>query len=59
MTSNFMDQGVSIAYLSCFPTEDEMLYPPLTYLRPRGEPKSLRVGEVDFTLVAVEPVFGS
>ena len=36
-STDFMDGGASIAYLSAFPTEDEMLYPPLTYLRPLGK----------------------
>ena len=30
---NWMNMGIDISYLSAFPAEREILYPPLTYLR--------------------------
>lgn len=56
-STDFMDRGASIAYLSAFPNEDEMLYPPLTYLRPLGKPRVEKVGGVEFTIVAAKPSF--
>ncbi len=35
-TRTFIERGADLAYLSCFPTEAEVLFPPLTYLRPTG-----------------------
>ena len=32
-TRSFMDQGDDLQYLSAFPGEREVLYPPLTHLR--------------------------
>ena len=29
-----MDRGASLKWLSVYPAEDEVLYPPLTYLKP-------------------------
>ena len=58
-TTSFMDRGASLEFLSAFPAEHEVLYPPMTFLRPRGEPYQLTVNEIDFTVVHVEPVFGS
>ena len=31
--------GPSICFLPAFPTEEEFLFPPLTYLEPIGEPQ--------------------
>lgn len=35
-SKSFMSRGADISFLSCFPSEAEFLYPPLTYLRPTG-----------------------
>ena len=32
-TKGFMQRGADLGYLSCFPGEEEVLYPPLTFLR--------------------------
>jgi hypothetical protein len=34
VTADFMSRGADIAYASVYPNEHEMLYPPLTYLKP-------------------------
>ena len=36
VASNFMTMGADVKWLSAFPDEEEVLYPPLTYLRPTG-----------------------
>ena len=40
---DFMSAGAELAWLSAFPKEDEVLYPPLTFLKPTG-----RVDHMDF-----------
>ena len=35
-TDSFMSRGASIKFLSAFPTESEVTYPPLTFLRATG-----------------------
>ena len=40
---DFMCAGAKLAWLSAFPQEDEVLYPPLTFLKPTG-----RVDHMDF-----------
>jgi hypothetical protein len=53
-TRSFMDRGVDIGFLSLYASEQEYLYPPLTYLRPRAA--VTRGGK---TVVLVEAVFPS
>jgi hypothetical protein len=58
-TRSFIDRGVDISYLSCFPEEAEHIFPPLTYLQP-GKCRSLQVeGHGQFTVVEVTPSFGT
>ena len=56
----FMKRGADLAYLSCFPNEAEVLYPPLTYMKPLGKPREIMVGDgvISFTVVDVEPQIG-
>eukprot|EP00662_Eupelagonemidae_sp_cell21_P029321 gene29321-biopygen100470 len=45
VADSFMQRGANIAFLSIFPIEKEFLYPPGTYLKPKGTrycPVSLR-----------------
>jgi len=65
-TSGLKCRGADIAFLSCFPAELEVLFPPLTYLgqmrekdangveRPKP-PLVVRVGAATFTIVDVQP----
>ena len=64
LCSSFMNMGADISYLSAFPNEKEILFPPLTYLRPTGRVETVRldVGAIydaspamAFTVVEVEP----
>jgi hypothetical protein len=36
VTKSFIERGADISYLSAFPGEAEVLFPPLTYLKPTG-----------------------
>ena len=50
----FAQCGADISWLSMYPGEKEVLYPPLTYLRPTGPPVKEANG---CTVVTVEPIF--
>jgi len=58
-TTSFIDRGASIAYLSAFPSEEEVLYPPLCFLRPTGVMEQLRVADAVVTAIEVVPHFGT
>jgi hypothetical protein len=56
---NFMTMGADVQWLSAFPDEAEILYPPLTYLKPTGRTESLEVDtgsrKLTFSIVEVAP----
>ena len=58
-TSSFMERGADISYLSAFPAEKEVCFPPLTYLRPTGREHKLQCGTTEFNVVEVVPVAGT
>ena len=60
-TKSFMDRGADIAFLSAFPSESELVYPPLTYLRPTGQSmeEELDDGSMKITVIEVEPTMGN
>ncbi len=60
---SFMSLGAELQWLSAFPGEAEVLFPPLTYLKPTG--RTDRVDAVDryghpvaFTIIEVTPYIG-
>jgi hypothetical protein len=57
-TRSFMQRGADIAFLSAFPGEKEILFAPLTYLRPTGRSMALTFPEhaMNVTVIEVEPV---
>ena len=59
-TSSFMQRGADLSYLSCFPNEQEILYPPLTFLQVQ---RVIRVPlpemGVEYQVVEVVPHVGS
>jgi hypothetical protein len=61
--STFMQMGADLGFLSAFPAEAERLFPPLTYLEPRGRPQTFRImtggRAVTYTVVTVVPHLGS
>ena len=57
-TDSFMNRGASVKVFSAFPTESEVLYPPLTYLRPTTREERLMVSGHEVHVVEVVPAFG-
>ena len=57
-TDSFMQRGASIQFLSAFAGEEEVLYPPLTFLKPTGKTLSVPFQGRLFTVVEVVPQFG-
>ena len=57
-TDSFMQRGASIQFLSAFAGEEEVLYPPLTFLKPTGKTLSVPFKGRIFTVVEVQPQFG-
>ena len=56
-TRSFMERGADISYLSAFPAENEVLYPPLTYLQPTGDVQLVERRGYSMTIVDVAPHF--
>ena len=65
-TRGLVCRGADIAFISCFPAESEVLFPPLTYLGPVREkdengveqlkpPLVVSVGAATFSVVDVQP----
>lgn len=52
---NIKQFGANIAWLSAFPTEEEILYPPLTFLQPTGRVETTTINGLAFTTVEIEP----
>ena len=52
---SFMAHGANLQWLSAFPAEAEVLYPPLTYLQPTGRTEQVSEGVNTFLVVEVEP----
>ena len=58
-TENGMQRGADIQFLSAFPAEAEVLYPPLTYLQPTGRMQEVTVEGRGFTVVEVKATLAS
>ena len=60
VADNWLSVGVNVQWLSAFPEERELIYPPLTFLQPTGRSETLEVvrhGEpLSITVVEVRPV---
>ena len=55
-TSSFLMRGIGVRWLSAFPAEEEILYPPLTHLQAEGELEHFKVEEgPQWTIVTVKP----
>jgi hypothetical protein len=55
VTKNKLQRGAELQWLSAFPGEKEILFPPLTYLQPTGRTQVIEVGKCRFTVVEVSP----
>ena len=53
--SNFMQMGANLKWISAFPNEAEVLFPPLTYLHPTGRKQHIVVGKYSFDVLEFEP----
>ncbi|KAJ1473296.1 hypothetical protein T484DRAFT_1836967, partial [Baffinella frigidus] len=50
-------RGADISFLSAFPDENEILFPPLTFLEPMRPPQEIRLGtDKLFIVLDVEPI---
>jgi hypothetical protein len=55
VTKNKLQRGADLRWVSAFPAEAEILYPPLTYLQPTGRTRVIEVDAHHFTIVEVTP----
>ncbi len=56
VTDNNLQRGADVQWLSAFPGEAEVLFPPLTYLQPTGRVQVLnKIPPYTFTIVEVRP----
>jgi hypothetical protein len=55
ITDNDLQRGADLQWLSAFPSEAEVLYPPLTFLQPTGRMQEIEVEAHRFTVVEVRP----
>ena len=55
-TTDFTSRGADISFLSVYPSEQEALYPPLTYLR-SVKAETEDVGGKSMLVATVQPVF--
>lgn len=53
--SNFLQNGAELQWLSAFPGEAEVCFPPLTYLQPTGRKQMVRIEGNQFTVCEVVP----
>lgn len=58
LTSSFMQRGADLSFLSAFPSEAEILYPPLTYLEVRRTCEVEVDDSMRWTVVDVLPHHG-
>ena len=57
--TTFMQRGAELSYLSAFPSEAEVLYPPLTFLQPLGLRRLTTPDGIELTVLSVTPYIGS
>ena len=55
VTRNKLQRGADLQWVSAFPAEAEILYPPLTYLQPSGRKQVIEVDAHRFSIVEVTP----
>ena len=54
-----VSRGADVGFLSCFPAEEESLFPPLTYLQPTGRTQMVTVGNNTFKVGLASTAFSS
>jgi len=58
-TSSFMQRGADLSFLSAFPAEAEVLYPPLTFLQPVRRFEITLGNGAQYSVIEVVPHIGS
>jgi len=53
VTQNNLQRGADLQWLSAFPNESEVLFPPLTYMQPNGKTQVIEIDGYHFTIVEV------
>jgi len=53
VTENKLQRGADLQWLSAFPNESEVLFPPLTYMQPTGKTQVVELDGCHFTIVEV------
>jgi len=53
ITENNLQRGADLQWLSAFPNESEVLFPPLTYMQPTGKMQEITIDGYKFTIVEV------
>ena len=54
-TESFQERGADVSYLSAFATEAEILYPPMTHLRPTGRRLVEQIDGATISVMEVSP----
>ena len=54
--SSALDLGADLQWLSAFPDEAEVLYPPLTFLKPTGAMQTIKISGFGFHVVECVPL---
>ena len=52
-------RGADLTFLSAFPAEKEVLFPPQTYLRPTGRTEAIQTAGKEWRVVEVTASFAS
>jgi hypothetical protein len=55
VTTNNLQRGADLKWLSAFPNEEEVLFPPLTYLQPTLRSQTIVLNHICFTIIEVTP----
>jgi hypothetical protein len=55
VTRNSLQRGAGVEWLSAFPTEEEIVFSPLTFLQPTGRRQVVELNGMRFTIVEVTP----
>jgi hypothetical protein len=55
VTRNNLQRGADLQWVSAFPNEAEILFPPLTYLQPSGRTQVIELNGLTCTVVEVQP----
>jgi len=55
VTRNMLQRGADLPWVSVFPSEEQMLFPPLTYLQPTGRTQDIELDGHQCVIVEVVP----